>query len=93
MTCTYALLFSLRRGVDPLKMEVRGLLEEEKESLTRIKTTGHLKIRTIELPLQDLMQKPKGFKERRQNLTRTKIESSDTNFILNQTDLNLLISS
>ena len=93
MTHTNVLLFSLRRGVDPLKMEVRGLLEEEKESLTRIKTTDHLKTRTIELPLQDLMQKPKGFNERRQNLTRTKIESSDTNFILNQTDLKLLISS
>ena len=74
-------------------MEVRGLLEEEKESLTRITTTDHLKIRTIELPLQDLMQKPKGFNERRQNLIRIKIESFDANFILNQTNLNLLISS
>ena len=74
-------------------MEVKGHLMEEKESATRIKTIDHCETRIIELPLQGLMQKPKDFNEKKQNLTRTRTESSNDVFILSQIDSRYLISS
>ena len=74
-------------------MEVKGHLMEEKENAIRTRTIDHCETRIIEQPLQDLMQKLKDFNEKRQNLTRTRTESSKEVFILNQNDSRYLISS
>ena len=74
-------------------MEVKGHLMGERENVTKTRTKDHCETRIIELPLQDLMQKLKDFNEKRQNLTRTRIESSREVFILNQNDSRYLISS